>query len=72
MSKLKKSNYLVGKNSKLNISIQPFNSKVLDFLDDLSKTLNYQNRKSLSDIKALSFFCRKNNILNLKKKTLRS
>tara|TARA_Y100001970_G_scaffold294295_1_gene449979 strand:- start:4049 stop:5239 length:1191 start_codon:yes stop_codon:yes gene_type:complete len=68
MSKLKKSNYLVGKNSKLNISIQPFNSKVLDFLDDLSKTLNYQNRKSLSDIKALSFFCRKNNILNLKKK----
>ena len=63
-----KGNYLVGKNSKLNISIEPFNAKVLNFLDDLSKVLNNQNKKGLSDIKALSFFCRKNNILNLKKK----
>jgi hypothetical protein len=60
--------YLVGKNAKLNVSIEPFNSYVLNFLDDLSKLLNSQNKKKLPDIKTLSFFCRKNNILSFKKK----
>tara|TARA_B100001123_G_C15224309_1_gene992577 strand:- start:8 stop:1198 length:1191 start_codon:yes stop_codon:yes gene_type:complete len=64
--------YLVGKHSKLNIFTEPFSKKVINFLNDFSKTLNNLNKKNLSDVKALSFFCRKNNILNLKNQHLNS
>ena len=59
-------NYLVGKNAKLNKILSPFSQIILFFLDDLSKTLKIINKKKHSDIEALSFFCRKNNIEKLK------
>ncbi len=70
MSDKKKINYLVGKSAKLNISLFPFNKIIVEFLDDLSKNLNYFNKPNFTDIKALSFFCRKNNIFALKNKYL--
>ena len=61
--------YLVGKNAKLDIFFEPFNLRITNFLDDLSKLLdNDFNNKNYPDLKALSFFCRKKNILNLKEK----
>ena len=63
--------YLVGKKAKLSTFLEPFNSKVIDFLNDLSELLdNKFNNKNFPDIKALSFFCRKKNFLNLKNKHL--
>lgn len=62
--------YLVGQNAKLNYFISPFNEEVIDFLNDFSESLNINNKNNLPDVKTLSFFCRKNNILNLKKKYL--
>ena len=65
----KKIEYLVGKNSKLNRTFEPFNLLVINFLDDFSKSLdNKLNNQKYPDLKALSFFCRKKNILNLKDK----
>ena len=65
----KKIEYLVGKTSSLNNSISPFNELVILFLDELSLSLNLKNRnKKFVDVMALSFFCRKKNILKLKKK----
>ena len=61
--------YLVGKKTKLDVFLEPFSFKILSFLDDLSKALdNNSNNKNFPDLKALSFFCRKNNILSLKDK----
>ena len=61
--------YLVGQKAKLDFVLEPFNSKVINFLDDLSKSLDSKfNNKNFPDLKALSFFCRKNNILNLRGK----
>ena len=61
--------FLVGKKAKLNITYEPFSFLILNFLDDLSVTLdNNFNNKNYPDLKALSFFCRKNNILSLKNK----
>ena len=69
MSNDKNIEYLVGKKAKLNIFLEPFNYKIITFLDDLSKSLDNEfNNKNFPDLKALSFFCRKNNILNLKNK----
>jgi hypothetical protein len=62
--------YLVGQNAKLNYFISPFNEEVIDFLNDFSESLIINNKNNLPDVKTLSFFCRKNNILNLKKKYL--
>jgi len=63
--------YLVGKKAKLNVYLEPFSSKVISFLEDFSKSLdNNFNNKNFPDIKALSFFCRKRNILILKNKHL--
>ena len=65
----KKIEYLVGKTSSLNNSISPFNELVILFLDELSLSLNLKNRnKKFVDVMALSFFCRKKNILKLRKK----
>ena len=60
--------YLVGKKAKLDVFISPFSNKIVAFLDDLSKSLKNFNKKNLPDLKALSFFCRKNNISILKNK----
>tara|TARA_Y100000996_G_C22554225_1_gene654904 strand:- start:225 stop:1421 length:1197 start_codon:yes stop_codon:yes gene_type:complete len=61
--------YLVGKNSKLDRTFEPFNLLVINFLDDFSKSLDSKfNNQRYPDLKALSFFCRKKNILNLKYK----
>jgi len=68
MKDYKKIDYLVGKKAKLNVFISPFNNKIVAFLDDLSKSINNFNKKNIPDLKALSFFCRKNNILILKNK----
>ena len=55
--------YLVGKKAKLDVFLEPFSFKIVSFLDDLSKALdNNSNNKNFPDLKALSFFCRKNNI----------
>ena len=65
----KKIDYLVGKKAKLNVFYEPFSFRIIDFLNDLSKSLdNSFNNKNFPDLKALSFFCRKNNILKLKEK----
>ena len=68
MNEIKKVNYLVGKKAKLNTFIVPFSAEIIEFLDDLSKSLNNFNKKNISDLKVFSFFCRKNNILRLKNK----
>jgi hypothetical protein len=68
MKDLKKVDYLVGKSAKLDVFISPFSNNVVSFLDDFSKCINKFNKKNLPDLKALSFFCRKNNILILKSK----
>ena len=61
--------YLVGKKAKLTSALEPFNPKIINLLDDLSKLLNNNfNNKNFPDLKALSFFCRKKNILSLKNK----
>ena len=57
MSDKKKINYLVGKSAKLNISLFPFNKIIVEFLDDLSKNLNYFNKPNFTDIKAFSHYC---------------
>ena len=69
MNKNLESGHLVGKKARLNISYEPFNPQILNFLNDLSISLaNSYNDKNYPDLRVLSFFCRKNNILNLKKK----
>ena len=61
--------YLIGRSAKLNNFVNPFNLKVLNFLNDLSIHLNNDfNKKNFPDIIALSFFCSKKNILSLKNK----
>ena len=61
--------YLIGKRAKLNIYFEPFSSVIISFLNDLSQSLdNNFNNKNFPDLKALSFFCRKKNILSLKNK----
>jgi hypothetical protein len=69
MNEDKSIEYLVGKKAKLDVFVEPFSFKIVSFLDDLSKSLDSKiNNKNFPDLKALSFFCRKNNILNLKSK----
>ena len=69
MSKNLQIEHLVGKKAKLNITYEPFSLQILNFLNDLSISLdNNFNNKNYPDLKALSFFCRKNNILSLKNK----
>ena len=62
---------LVG-NGKVSLkSTIPYNDTICNFIGDLSIELNLnKNAKKYSDIKTLAFWCRKNNIYNLKKKFL--
>ena len=46
--------YLVGKKAKLDFFLEPFNSQIINFLDDLSKSLdNNFNNKNFPDLKGL-------------------
>lgn len=54
-------------------SIQPFSDKVVKYLDNLSKEINKDsNIKYYPDVATFSFFCRKANILQLKKQFCKS
>ena len=61
--------FLVGNNNFSKKSTQPYNKNICNFISDLSNELN---KKALSkfypDVKTFAFWCRKNNIYNLKKK----
>ena len=64
-----KVNYLVGKKEVLNESSVPYNENICNFISEFSKELNNNKfSKNFPDIKTLAFWCRKKNILNLKKK----
>ena len=64
-----KVNYLVGKRKVLNESSIPYNENICNFITEFSKELNNNKfSKDFPDIKTLAFWCRKKNILNLKKK----
>ncbi len=67
----KKLEFLV-KNKNLTSSAQhPYSNEVCRFLDDLSKKIDVKKmNQEFPDIKALSFWCRKANIENLKKKNI--
>ncbi len=64
-----KINYLVGKKISLERIVKPFSVEVINFLNDFSRKINLRkDSKDFPDIKGLAFFCRKQNILNFKKK----
>lgn len=65
--KNKNNTYLLGSSAKLDLFLEPFNPMIINFLNEFSIILN---QSSLPDLRALAFFCRKKNILNLKKKYL--
>ena len=61
--------YLVGGKSISKKSVLPYDKNVCDFLSDLSDELNSTSEsKKYPDIKTLAFWCRRQNINNLKKK----
>ncbi len=69
MKEFQEINFLVGDKNFNQGSLEPFNETVCDFLDFLSKYLmKSQYSNNHSDIKTFAFFCRKKNVLNLKKK----
>ena len=73
MSMISNIEYLVG-NAKVNsIPFKPFAKETVSFLDDLSIELKkIKNIKKFPDLISLSFWCRRNNIEQLKKKYLLS
>ena len=68
--KLNKNNILLGESEIKNLIKEPFDVNICSFLNDLSESL-MKDRESNKhkDLKALAFWCRKSNILRLKKKT---
>jgi hypothetical protein len=61
--------YLLGSKQPNTLPTKPFDSLVCEFLEIFSKKLNLiKNIKNYPDLKTLSFWCRKGNINNLKKK----
>ena len=67
---MKNLEYLVGDSKIYKDVSEPYNTNIINLLSDLSYELNNKKYyKSYSDIKTLSFFCRKANLLNLKKKS---
>ena len=69
MNNLNNFEYLVGDKNINKKPTQPYNETVCNFIGDLSKELNLTPKsKNYPDIKAFAFWCRKNNIYNLKKK----
>lgn len=71
MNKSNKIEYLAGSKLIKRVSIEPYNDVVCNFISDLSFELNKSHKINYyPDIKALSFWCRKKNIYNLKSKFL--
>ena len=63
--------YLVGNKNISKRSVLPYDNNICDFLGDLSDELNSNSEsKNYPDIKTLAFWCRRQNINNLKKKFL--
>jgi len=63
--------YLVGNKNISKRSVLPYDNNICDFLGDLSDELNSTSEsKKYPDIKTLAFWCRRQNINNLKKKFL--
>ena len=61
-------NYLTGNQKIHSIAVEPFNNEVCNFIADLSKNLDSNPKSKLfPDIKTLAFWCRKSNLLNLRK-----
>ena len=61
--------YIIGTNNFQINTLQPFNKLICEFFDYIStKILNDRNKFEYSDILALGFWYRKNNILAMKKK----
>ena len=66
---MKKISYLVGNKEIFSKSIVPYDNIICEFLGELSKELMRDNSsKKYPDLKTLGFWCRKQNIYNLKKK----
>ena len=65
---MKKISYLVG-NEKFNQEpFEPFSKEVCKFLNSFSLKLSkHKEINEYPDLKSLSFWCRKNNFLNMKK-----
>ena len=55
MRQKRKIEYLVGKNSKLNRTFEPFNLLVINFLDDFSKSLDFKIQANDADYDNLTF-----------------
>ena len=69
MNNLNNIEYLVGDQNINKKSTAPFNENICNFLGDLSSELNLlKESKEYPDIKTFAFWCRKQNIINLKKK----
>ena len=65
---MKNINFLVGSPKYSLEPFEPFSNHVLKFLEGLSRELDQLiTIKSYPDLKALSFWCRKNNLLKLKR-----
>lgn len=61
--------YLIGSEDITSIPLVPFDDSVVDFLDRVSKSiLSNKSLSSNTDIISFAFWCRKNNILNMKKR----
>lgn len=68
-NKDKETEYLLGSNQLNTLPYKPYDSLVCEFLEIFSKKLSLvKNIKNYPDLKTLSFWCRKGNINNLKKK----
>ena len=68
MEKLKNFEYLVGNGNISQKPMQPYDELICNFIGELSIELNLSPLSNkYSDIKALAFWCRKKNIINIKK-----
>ena len=71
MKNLNSIEYLVGGKDISRRSVLPYDNSICDFLGDLSDELNLNSEsENYPDIKTLAFWCRRQNINNLKKKFL--
>ena len=71
MSKFNNITYLVGSENFETKPFKPYNKVTCEFLIEFSKKLNlHKDINKISDLKALAFWCRKKNIVNLTKKGL--
>ena len=65
MSKISNITYLVGSENFETKPFKPYNKITCDFLIEFSKKLNlHKDTNKISDLKALAFWCRKQNIAN--------